>query len=88
MAKKQNTSLVPVAKQLPTTRPAETSKQSFSLYDGERHFTDREDVREFLPDILGKALARTWIDADFRTAFDTTPVARLKAMVCFCLKIC
>ena len=39
MAKQQNTSLVPVAKQLPATRPAETSKQSFSLYDGERHFT-------------------------------------------------
>ena len=88
MAKQQNTSLVPVAKRLPATRPAKTGTQSFSLYDGERHFTSREDVREFLPDILGKALARTWIDADFRTAFDNDPAARLKATVCFCLKIC
>jgi len=78
MAKKQNTSLVPVAKQLPTTRPAETSPQSFSLYDGERRFTGREDVREFLPDILGKALARTWIDSDFRSAFETNPCDTLE----------
>jgi hypothetical protein len=68
-----------VAKQLPATRPVKTSKQSFSLYDGERHFTDREDVREFLPDILGKALARTWIDADFRTAFDNDPCGTLES---------
>ena len=77
MAKQKNTSLVPVAKNLPATRPAQTSRQSFSLYDGERHFTDREDVREFLPDILGKALARTWIDADFRTEFDNDPCSTL-----------
>ena len=79
MAKQENRSLVPVAKQLPATRPAKTSKQSFSLYDGERHFTDREDVREFLPDILGKALARTWIDADFQTAFDNDPCGTLES---------
>ena len=79
MAKQKNTSLVPVAKQLPVTRAAQTSRQSFSLYDGERHFTDREDVREFLPDILGKALARTWIDADFRTKFDSDPCSTLES---------
>ena len=79
MAKQQNTSLVPSGKTLPATRPAKTSAQSFSLYDGERHFTDREDVREFLPDILGKALARTWIDADFRTAFDNDPCGTLES---------
>ena len=79
MAKQQNRSLVPVAKQLPATRNAEKSKHSFSLYDGERHFTDREDVREFLPDILGKALARTWIDDDFRTAFDNDPCGTLES---------
>ena len=79
MAKQQNRSLVPVAKQLPATRTAAKSKHSFSLYDGERHFTDREDVREFLPDIRGKALARTWIDDDFRTAFDNDPCGTLES---------
>ena len=79
MAKQQNRSLVPVAKKLPATRPTEKSGQPFSLYNGERHFTDREDVREFLPDILGKALARTWIDSDFRTAFDTDPCGTLES---------
>lgn len=79
MAKQQTTSLVPVAKKLPAVRPANTGSQSFSLYDGERHFTSREDVREFLPDILGKALARTWIDTDFHRAFDKDPCGTLEA---------
>ena len=79
MAKQKNTSLVPVAKQLPATRPAQTNGHAFLLSDGERHFTDREDVREFLPDILGKALARTWIDADFRIEFDNDPCGTLES---------
>ena len=40
--------------------------------------TDREDVREFLPDILGKALARTWIDPEFHQAFDNDPCGTLE----------
>ena len=52
---------------------------AFSLHEGERHFTDREDVRQHLPDILGKALARTWIDNEFHKAFDRDPVGTLEA---------
>ena len=50
----------------------------FSLYEGERHFTDREDVRQHLPDILGKALARTWIDNEFHK-LDHDPVGTLES---------
>ena len=78
MAHKQNTSLVPFEKKLPATTNNDKSTQSFSLFDGERHFTGRDDVREFLPEILGKALARTWIDLEFHQAFDSDPCGTLE----------
>ena len=78
MARKQNTSLVPFEKRLPATIHNDKSSQPFSLFDGEKHFTGRDDVREFLPEILGKALARTWIDIDFHKAFDSDPSGTLE----------
>ena len=77
MPNSKNTSLVPVSKKLPAVRKRGTVVSAFSLYEGERHFTDREDVRQHLPDILGKALARTWIDGEFHQAFDRDPVGTL-----------
>ena len=79
MARKQNTSLVPVEKKLPAIKNDDKDIKPFSLFDGERHFTGRDDVREFLPDILGKALARTWIDVDFHQAFDNDPCGTLES---------
>ena len=67
---------------LPTVRKNGAVSTAFSLYEGERYFTDREDVRQHLPDILGKALARTWIDTEFHKAFDQDPVGTSKPMVC------
>ena len=58
----KNTSLVPVSKKLPAVRKDRAVTSAFSLHEGERHFTNREDVRQHLPDILGKALARTQTD--------------------------
>jgi hypothetical protein len=34
---------------------------------------DREEVRNFLPDILGRALARVWIDTPFSEHFSRNP---------------
>ena len=79
MPNTKNTSLVPVSKKLPAVRKSGAVTAAFSLYEGERHFTDREDVRQHLPDILGKALARTWIDAEFHQAFDQDPLGTLEA---------
>ena len=69
MTNKENTSLVPVRKNLPAVRKEQAVTAAFSLYEGERHFTDREDVRQHLPDILGKALAPTWTYTYFHTYF-------------------
>ena len=79
MPNTKKTSLVPVYKKLPTVRKGGAVSNAFSLYEGERHFTDREDVRQHLPDILGKALARTWIDNKFHKDFDQDPVGTLEA---------
>jgi hypothetical protein len=40
---------------------------------------DRAQVEKYLPDILGRALARSWIDAAFRAAFIADPVRTLAA---------
>ena len=79
MPNTNKTSLVPVNKKLPAVHKAGTVTSAFSLYEGERHFTDREDVRQHLPDILGKALARTWIDTEFHKAFDQDPTGTLES---------
>ena len=83
MPNKSSTAIVPVRKNLPavTRKPAARGRAEisvpFTLYDGERHFTDREDVRQNLPDILGRALARTWIDNQFRDFFEQDPAGSL-----------
>ena len=79
MPNTKNRSLVPISKKLPAVRKDGAVASAFLLYEGERHFTDREDVRQNLPDILGKALARTWIDIEFHKAFDQDPVGTLEA---------
>lgn len=42
------------------------------------HLYDREEVRKYLPDILGRALARIWIDQSFAKSFATDPKSALE----------
>ncbi|MBF9046413.1 hypothetical protein LSUCC0031_04715 [Rhodobacterales bacterium LSUCC0031] len=42
------------------------------------HLHDREEVRKYLPDILGRALARIWIDQSFAQSFATDPKKTLE----------
>ena len=49
----------------------------FNLVSEETSLRDREQVERFLPDILGRALARSWIDPDFRNAFATDAIQTL-----------
>ena len=44
----------------------------------ETRLSDSAGVERFLPDILGRALARGWIDPEFRTAFLADPKALLE----------
>lgn len=38
----------------------------FSLVEDDIELVDRETVKKYLPDILGRALARSWIDTDYK----------------------
>ena len=55
------------------------SKQDSKLLlaDGDVVLTNREEVRNRLPDILGRALARAWLDLQFEKDFMTDPLRAL-----------
>ena len=48
-------------------------KQALELVDKDLILKDREDVKKFLPDILGRVLARIWIDKSFKDSFKSNP---------------
>lgn len=79
-----NTAPVPFARYLPA-RPnkrkdadcAQTGRDAFALAAGATRLESSAEVERFLPDILGRALARCWIDAEFRYRFCSDPRATL-----------
>ena len=40
----------------------------FNLVEDDIELIDHESVKKYLPDILGRALARSWIDTDYKKA--------------------
>lgn len=74
--------LAPLAKRLPAApRPAREGDDTdaFDLVRTETRLKNRAQVERYLPDILGRALARIWIDPLFRDRFAVDPVATLAA---------
>ena len=79
--------LVPVTPNLPATikqqqrKAHETSRPAvdFDLVRRETYLRDRKDVEDQLPDIIGRALARIWIDPHFRDRFAAGPKETLAA---------
>lgn len=49
----------------------------FGLVRQETHLRDTDQVKQFLPDILGRALARIWIDRSFRERFAEDPIGTM-----------
>ncbi len=79
MSNKSKNALVPVPKRQPLALKEKDSKvKNFQLVSGNIHFETREDVRSLLPDILGKVLARVWIDPVFHRSFSRDPQATLE----------
>ena len=69
--------LVPVD---PTRPPAiRRPAPRYNLVSENVTFTDREDVRKRLPDILGKALALIWLDKTFADMFARDPQSVLES---------
>ena len=48
-----------------------------SLVDNEIFLENRSEVKKFLPEILGRVLARTWIDENFKEIFKKDPLKTL-----------
>ena len=47
--------------------------QALELVDKDLILKNRQDVKKFLPDILGRVLARIWIDKSFKESFKSNP---------------
>ena len=50
---------------------------ALDLVDKDLILKDRNDVKKYLPDILGRVLARIWIDKTFKENFKADPKAVL-----------
>ena len=48
-------------------------KSALELVDKDLILKNREDVKKYLPDILGRVLARIWIDKSFKENFKSNP---------------
>lgn len=55
--------------------PPEDGK--FGLVRQETFLRDTEQVKRYLPDILGRALARIWVDRYFRDDFAADPIGTM-----------
>ena len=79
MSEKKSKALVPVKKVLPpAVKGAKDTNKPFELVNGNLKLTSREDVRNLLPDILGKVLARVWLDPSFHREFSQDPQKTLE----------
>ena len=54
------------------------SENPLNIAEKLQHFKNRDEVRKFLPDILGRVLARIWIDVEFRVEFSADPQKTLE----------
>ena len=79
MSEKNSKALVPIKKVLPpAVRRAKDITKPFELVDGSLKLRSREEVRSLLPDILGKVLARVWLDSSFHAEFSRDPQRTLE----------
>lgn len=87
MAMSLSRALVPIAAYLPTRWgrriapprliPQGRGPVDAELVEEETHLRNRMQVERRLPDILGRALARIWIDMSFRESFAEDPKGTL-----------
>ena len=63
---------------LPIKFDSNETRQALELVDKDLILKNREDVKKYLPDILGRVLARIWIDKSFKDNFKTNPKEVLK----------
>ena len=77
MSNSSSNALVPVAHMALPSGGRVSQSDKFELVQEEVILHTREEVRNQLPDILGRALARIWIDPDFHARFASDPKTEL-----------
>ncbi len=75
---KQSKSLIPIKSNDLTVVKAGNNKDPLNISEKLQHFKNRDEVKKFLPDILGRVLARIWIDSEFREEFSVDPQKTLE----------
>ena len=79
MSSNNSNALVPVKNgNLPAVIKKTKDVSAFSLVNEEVYLADKKAVREQLPDILGRVLARIWIDQKFHRSFSEDPQGTLQ----------
>ena len=76
--KKKQTNLPVKAKNNEVIKVSQDQISPFDITQKLHHLKNRSEVRKFLPDILGRVLARTWIDAEFKEQFHEDPQKTLE----------
>ena len=75
---KQSKSLIPIKNNEVALVKAGNNKDPLNISEKLQHFKNRDEVKKFLPDILGRVLARIWIDSEFREEFSVDPQKTLE----------
>ena len=76
--KKKTPNLPVKAKQNEVITVNQEKSNSLEITQKLHHLKNRADVRKFLPDILGRVLARIWIDSNFKEEFEQDPQKTLE----------
>jgi len=76
--KKKQSNLPVKAKSNEVIKVSQDKISPFDITQKLHHLKNRSEVRKFLPDILGRVLARTWIDAEFKEQFHADPQKTLE----------
>ena len=76
--KKKQSNLPVKAKSNDVIKVSQDKISPFDITQKLHHLKNRSEVRKFLPDILGRVLARTWIDAEFKEQFHEDPQKTLE----------
>ena len=79
MSSNNSNALVPLKNgNLPAVIKKSPDSLALSLVNEEVYLADKQAVREQLPDILGRVLARIWIDQNFHRSFSENPQKTLQ----------
>ena len=76
MKSSKSTELIKIDEQtskLPVKFNSKEINNALKLVDKDLYLQNRDDVKKFLPDILGRVLARIWIDTNFKENFKSNP---------------